>query len=211
MKHFLTLFLACMGLFCQAQELVLDTTYFQWDGAVGAFFEVFDQQFDDGSQNFTRKHIGDTTQTKQYIFASYVNASQQVGGTAASYIVNRPIISARNNSLSASFEQITGGVWNVEISNYFADQYLGSYRLFINGANQGDFDIIQLGNGLLRLALTSNPGGTFYPVRVESQNTVRLLNLPTVGNVMLYLVGKNNLGRNLFIDVGKQVRLVRLN
>lgn len=206
---FTTLFaLAAFVLF--GQDLVVDTVYLEWDASAGSFFEVVDQQYDNGAQNYHKTPIGDTVTTVNYLFASVVNSNQSVGASAANYVLNNPIIRARNNFYEDSYEQITGATWNAVIAQYFFEQLQGNYKLYIDGSNQGDFELYQVANGTLRIKLISNPT-TVYTVRVNSQNTLTIQGLPTYGNTDLYLIGKNANGKDVFMDINRNVKFVKLN
>lgn len=210
MKMLLTTLFALSALSLFGQDLVVDTVYLEWDAGTASFYEVKDQQYDNGAQNYQRLPIGDTATTVNYLFASVVNSNQSVGASAANFILNKPIIRARNAFYQGSYTTISGVNWHTAMGNYFFDQIKGNYRLFIGGVNQGDWELYQLANGTLRIRLISNPT-TFYTVRVESQNTLILVGLPTYGNTDVYLVGKNATGFPLYLNSDRQVRFVKLN
>lgn len=209
-KPILTTLFALFVLVLFGQDLVVDTVYIEWDAGAGSFFEVVDQQYDNGAQNYRKTPIGDTATTVNYLFASVVNSNQSVGASAANYVLNKPIIRARNTFYEDSYEQITGTIWNAAIAQYFFGQLQGNYKLYIDGANQGNFELYQVANGTLRIKLISNPT-TVYTVRVDSQNTLTIQGLPTYGNTDLYLIGKNASGKDVFMDIDRNVKFVKLN
>lgn len=202
---FLFLLLPITGL---AQQVTVDTTYLT--NAGGVFFQVRDVQYDDGSQNFQKIKLGDTLQTKAYLFSTAINANQEVGGAAVQYLNKEPIAKQIFTTFNTMYQSLNVQTLQVAAANYFKDQILGQYKYFISGADQGTWELVQQGNGTLRFRLVSTPS-TFFVAVAMSQNTIRLNNLDGANNIPLYLIGTNAANKPLYLSVDRKYRLVKLN
>ena len=202
---FLFLLLPVMG---WAQQVTVDTTYLTSAG--GVFFQVRDIQYDDGSQNFQKLKLGDTLQTKAYLFGTAINANQEVGGAAVTYLNKEPVAKQIFSTFNTMYQSLNAITLQVAAANYFKDQILGQYKYTINGADQGNWELVQQPNGTLRFRLISAPS-TFFVAVAMSQNTIRLNNLDGANNIPLYLIGTNAAGKPLYMSVDRKYKLVRLN
>ena len=190
-----------------AQQVTVDTTYLTSAG--GVFFQVRDIQYDDGSQNFQKLKLGDTLQTKSYLFATAINSNQEVGGAAITYLVKEPIAKQIFTTFNTMYQSLNSQTLQVAAANYFKDQILGQYKYLISGVDQGDWELVQQPNGTLRFRLISAPT-TFFVAVAMSQNTIRLNNLDGANNIPLYLIGTNAAGKPLYLSIDRKYRLVRL-
>lgn len=190
------------------QQVTVDTTYLTNVG--GVFFQVRDIQYDDGSQNFQKIKLGDTLQTKNYLFSTAINANQEVGGAAITYLVKEPTAKQIFSTFNTMYQSLNAITLQVAAANYFKDQILGNYRLSQNGATVGDYELVQQGNGTLRLRLISNPS-TFFVAVAMSQNTIRLNALDGANNIPLYLIGTNAAGKPIYLSVDRKWKITKLN
>ena len=202
---FLFLLLPITGL---AQQVTVDTTYLT--NAGGVFFQVRDIQYDDGSQNFQKLKLGDTLQTKAYLFSTAINANQEVGGAAVTYLNKEPVAKQIFTTFNTMYQSLNNQTLQVAAANYFKDQILGQYRYYIDGASQGDWELVQQPNGTLRFRLISAPT-TFFVAVAMSQNTIRLNALDGTNNVPLYLIGTNAANKPLYLSINRKYKLVKLN
>ena len=207
MKNYIFIFLL-LPVLALGQQVTVDTTYLSNVG--GVFFQVRDIQYDDGSQNFQKIKLGDTLQTKSYLFATAINSNQEVGGAAVTYLNKEPIAKQLFTTFNTMYQSLNSQTLQVAAANYFKDQILGRYRYFIDGTSQGDWELVQQPNGTLRFRLISTPS-TFFVAVAMSQNTIRLNNLDGANNIPLYLVGTNAAGKPLYLSMDRKYRLVRLN
>lgn len=208
MKKTIIFILSFAPLLAMAQQTVVDTTYLINTG--GVFYQVRDIQYDDGSQNFQKIKLGDTLQTKAYLFSTAINANQEVGGAAVTYLNKEPIAKQIFTTFNTMYQSLNAGTLQVAAANYFKDQILGQYKYFISGADQGTWELVQQGNGTLRFRLVSTPT-TFFVAVALSQNTIRLNNLDGANNIPMYLIGTNAANKPLYMSVDRKYRLVKLN
>lgn len=209
MKKILFLFLfATVNLSLTAQQITVDTTYLTNTG--GVFFQVRDIQYDDGSQNFQKLKLGDTLQTKSFLFSTAINSNQEVGGAAIAYLNGEPIARQIFSSFNTMYQSLNNQTLQVAAAEYFKAQVLGQYKYLISGVDQGDWELVQQPNGTLRFRLISNPA-TFFVAVAMSQNTIRLNNLDGTNNIPLYLIGTNAAGKPLYMSIDRKYRLVRIN
>ena len=202
---FLFLFSAC-AFFAQAQQIAVDTTYLT--NTAGVFYQVRDIQYDDGSQDFKKIKLGDTLAAKTYLFATAINANQEVGGAAIGYLNGEPVAKQIFASFNTMYQSLNAQTIQVAAANYFKGQILGTYKYLISGVDQGDWELVQQGNGSLRFRLVSNPA-TFFVAVAMSQNTIRLNNLDGANNIPLYLIGTNAGGKPLYLSIDRKYRLVK--
>lgn len=207
MKNYIFIFLL-LPVLALGQQVTVDTTYLSNVG--GVFFQVRDIQYDDGSQNFQKIKLGDTLQTKSYLFATAINSNQEVGGAAVTYLNKEPIAKQLFTTFNTMYQGLNNQTLQVAAANYFKDQILGRYRYFIDGVSQGDWELVQQANGTLRFRLISTPS-TFFVAVAMSQNTIRLNNLDGANNIPMYLVGTNAAGKPLYLSMDRKYRLVKLN
>lgn len=194
-----------MGL---TQQVTVDTTYLT--NAAGVFFQVRDIQYDDGSQNFQKLKLGDTLQTKTYLFNTAINSNQAVGGAAIDYLVKEPTAKQIFSTFNIMYQSLNAVSLQVAAANYFKDQLIGQYRLFLNGVSQGDYELVQQPNGTLRFRLISTPT-TFFVAVAMSQNTIRLNALDAGANIPFYLIGLNATGKPLYLSIDRKWKILRLN
>ena len=207
MKKLLFLFLLSVcAFFAQAQQVTTDTTYLT--NAAGVFFQVRDIQYDDGSQNFQKIKLGDTLAAKTYLFATAINANQEVGGAAIGYLNGERVAKQIFSTFNTMYQSLNAQTLQVAAANYFKAQILGTYTYFISGTSQGAWELVQQGNGTLRFRLVSNPA-TFFVAVAMSQNTIRLNNLDGANNIPLYLIGTNAGGKPLYLSIDRKYRLVK--
>lgn len=206
MKKAILFFLFLVPLLATAQQVTTDTTYLT--NTAGVFFQVRDIQYDDGSQNFQKIKLGDTLAAKTYLFATAINANQEVGGAAIGYLNGGPVAKQIFTSFNTMYQSLNAVTLQVAAANYFKDQILGTYKYFISGVDQGDWELVQQGNGTLRFRLVSNPA-TFFVAVAMSQNTIRLNNLDGANNIPLYLIGTNAGGKPLYLSIDRKYRLVK--
>lgn len=204
---FLFLFSVC-AFFARAQQVTVDTTYLTNTG--GVFYQVRDIQYDDGSQNFQKLKLGDTLQTKSYLFSTAINSNQEVGGAAIQYLNMGPVSKQIFSTFNTMYQSLNNQTLQVAAANYFKDQILGQYKYLISGVDQGNWELVQQGNGTLRFRLVSNPS-TFFVAVAMSQNTIRLNNLDGTNNIPLYLIGTNAAGKPLYLSIDRKYRLIRQN
>ena len=191
-----------------AQQVTVDTTYLTSAG--GVFFQVRDIQYDDGSQNFQKLKLGDTLQTKAYLFSTAINANQEVGGAAVTYLNKEPVAKQIFSTFNTMYQSLNNQTLQVAAANYFKDQILGQYLYYIDGASQGNWELVQQPNGTLRFRLISAPT-TFFVAVAMSQNTIRLNALDGTNNVPLYLIGTNATNKPLYLSINRKYKLVKLN
>lgn len=207
MKNYIFIFLL-LPVLALGQQVTVDTTYLSNVG--GVFFQIRDIQYDDGSQDFKKVKLGDTLAAKTYLFSTAINANQEVGGAAVSYLNGEPIAKQIFSSFNTMYQGLNNQTLQVAAANYFKDQILGQYRYFIDGVSQGEWALVQQGNGTLRFRLISNPA-TFFVAVAMSQNTIRLNNLDGTNNIPLYLIGTNAAGKPIYLSIDRKYRLVKLN
>lgn len=208
MKKTIIFILSFAPLLAVAQQTTVDTTYLT--NVSGVFYQVRDIQYDDGSQNFTKIKLGDTLQTKAYLFSTAINANQEVGGAAVAYLVKEPTAKQIFTTFNTMYQSLNVQTLQVAAANYFKDQILGQYKYLISGVDQGTWELVQQGNGTLRFRLVSTPS-TFFVAVAMSQNTIRLNNLDGANNIPLYLIGTNAANKPLYVSVDRKYRLVKLN
>lgn len=206
MKKAILFFLFLVPLLATAQQVTTDTTYLT--NTAGVFFQVRDIQYDDGSQNFQKIKLGDTLAAKTYLFATAINANQEVGGAAIGYLNGEPVAKQIFSTFNTMYQSLNAQTLQVAAANYFKVQILGTYKYFISGVYQGDWELVQQGNGTLRFRLVSNPA-TFFVAVAMSQNTIRLNNLDGANNIPLYLIGTNAGGKPLYLSIDRKYRLVK--
>ena len=208
MKYIFLLLFAVVVFSATAQQITVDTTYLT--STAGVFYQVRDIQYDDGSQDFKKIKLGDTLAAKTYLFATAINANQEVGGAAVSYLNGEPIAKQIFTSFNTMYQSLNSQTLQVAAANYFKAQILGTYKYLISGVDQGDWELVQQGNGTLRFRLVSNPT-TFFVAVAMSQNTIRLNNLDGTNNIPLYLIGTNAAGKPLYMSIDRKYRLIRQN
>ncbi len=206
MKKTILFLLFLAPLLATAQQVTTDTTYLT--NTAGVFFQVRDIQYDDGSQNFQKIKLGDTLAAKTYLFATAINANQEVGGAAIGYLNNEPVAKQIFSTFNTMYQSLNAVTLQVAAANYFKAQILGTYKYFISGVDQGDWELVQQGNGTLRFRLVSNPA-TFFVAVAMSQNTIRLNNLDGANNIPLYLIRTNAGGKPLYLSIDRKYRLVK--
>ncbi len=206
MKKAILFFLFLVPLLATAQQVTTDTTYLT--NTAGVFYQVRDIQYDDGSQDFKKIKLGDTLAAKTYLFATAINANQEVGGAAIGYLNGEPVAKQIFTSFNAMYQSLNTQTLQVAAANYFKAQILGRYTYFISGVSQGAWELVQQPNGTLRFRLVSNPA-TFFVAVAMSQNTIRLNNLDGANNIPLYLIGTNAGGKPLYLSIDRKYRLVK--
>lgn len=213
MKKYIFILFSLLSLGLNAQErqvtAILDTTYIVWFDGLG--YERHDIDYEGpGIQSYINPvPIGDTAAVKNYLFATAINANQEVGGAAVQYLNAGPVARQIFSTFNTMFQSLNGITLQVAAANYFKDQILGDYRLTLPTNESADYELVQQPNGTLRMRLKSNQA-TFFAAVAMSQNTLRLNNLDAGANVPFYLVGTNANGKPLYFSIDRRYKLVRL-
>jgi hypothetical protein len=190
------------------QEITLDTTYLVWIN--GLAYERHDVEWETGFNYYQNPEpIGDTTQVESYILNTAVNANQDLAGYAITFINKGPVVKQLFATFNTMYQSLTGTTLQVALANYFLETLLGNYRLSSNGTSLGNYELVQMPSGVLRLRLIGTPA-TFYVCVAKSANMIQLNNLDAGQNIDMFLVGKTGTGKPLYLSIDKKWRLVRL-
>lgn len=211
MKNILIIILSLFAASLFAQEVTKDTSYLIWQD--GAFYEARDIQYTPIGRDLkiSKDPIGDTLQTKQFIFAQYVNLNQEVGGAAVAYILGSRVLKSKVRDLKNLYTSIGGVALEKETRDYFYPGFdgqgrvLATFRFIMDGAKQGNYELFQRPNESIRFRQVAD-NNIFYPAERRSDNTL-LLEINSVP-VPVFKLGANDKGKTIWEDITGKYRLI---
>lgn len=212
MKNFFFLFTFVLFTFgLNAQEVSKDTTYLVW--YEGNFHEARDIRYTPIGQNLDINPvpIGDTLQTMEVLKTQYINLTQEVGGTAISYILGSRILRAKTRDLKKLYTSIGKASIEDIVTDHFYPEFTGSsrvlatYRFVVGGNNLGNYELFQRNNKSLRFRQASDTN-VFYAAERRSENTI-VLSINSVP-VPVFKLGQNDKGKTIWEDITGKYRLI---
>lgn len=158
----------------------------------GRYYSVETHYDADGvllSRNLTILGSGDSATVVNMAVAAPANAAQAWGNSVANSINMQSLVAQMFSTWGTLYTQITGEIYTVKFAQLYKARYLNGagtakVRVFIFGVKYGDFDLVELPNGRLRLNGVDDPSTQVnealysHLFNPRSDNTVQLMSLP---------------------------------
>jgi hypothetical protein len=158
----------------------------------GRYYSVETSYDADGvllNRNLTILGSGDSATVINMSVAAPANAAQVWGSSVANSINMQSLVTQMFATWGALYTQITGEVYAVKFAQLYKGRYLNGagsakVRVFVFGVKYGDFNLVELPNGRLRLngiddpQTPGNEADFSHLFNPRSDNTVQVMSLP---------------------------------
>lgn len=190
MKYLFPFFLFALCVGATAQESPLDSVFIQHDGT--QFFQVRVQSFESGRNITERNPLGPDTAVAVNALVGLIYPGLKQFAREAVNVARIARYRSTIGATSAALTQVYGRNYFLTLGNLQGAEFVGSYRLRINGGAPETCNISQLANGSLRFQ--RQQGSTFVFdiitdtwVRIRDFDGVALLDLFYDGRTWLSL------------------------